>query len=92
MAISSLLIQPLWKRSADAVVVTTFEHDPAKRLILYSNPAFTKLTGFPAADVIGKLAAICDGEKTDQAILHAACRGNIGVTFADSMPADFDLE
>jgi hypothetical protein len=72
MAISSLLIQPLWKISRDAIIVTTFEDDPATRTIVYANPAFTKLTGYDAAEAIGQMASICEGAKTDRAALQAA--------------------
>ena len=72
MATSDLLIQPLWKVSHEATIVTTFEDDPAKRSIVYANPAFAELTGYKAEDVIGKPASICDGAKTDRALLDAA--------------------
>ncbi len=69
---SSLLVQPIWEVSQDAVVVCTFEDDPAKRTIAYINPAFTALTGYDAAEAIGKPASLCDGAKTDRALLQAA--------------------
>jgi len=72
MAPPSLLIQPLWKISRDAIMLTTFEPDPASRTIVYVNPAFTALTGFPPEEAIGKPASICEGAKTDRALLAAA--------------------
>ena len=64
MPTSALLVQPFWAISHDAILITTFEVDPAKRTIVYANPAFTKLTGYGAAEAVGKPASICDGAKT----------------------------
>jgi PAS domain S-box-containing protein len=72
MATSSLLIQPIWQVSQDVIVVTTFEDDPAARSIVYVNPAFTALTGYDAAEAVGKPASLCEGAETDHALLHAA--------------------
>jgi PAS domain S-box-containing protein len=72
MAITPLVIQPMWTISHDAIIVTTFEDDPAKRSIVYANAAFTKLTGYDATEIVGKPATICEGPKTDHALLHAA--------------------
>ena len=72
MAVASLPIQPIWTISKEAVLVTTFEDDPAARTIVYANPAFAALTGYDATEVIGKPASICDGARTDRALLQAA--------------------
>lgn len=69
---TALLIQPVWKVSSDAILVTSFEDNPTKRTIVYANAAFAALTGFDAADVVGKPASICDGPKTNHASLKAA--------------------
>jgi len=68
----SLVVQPAWKISHDAVIITTFEDDPTKRTIVYANPAFAKLTGYGAAEAVGMPASLCEGAKTDKASLQAA--------------------
>ena len=72
MPCSSLVIQPIWRVSQDVIVVTTFEDDPAERTIVYANSAFTALTGYDAAEAVGKPATICEGARTDPALLRAA--------------------
>ncbi|MDP9128122.1 MAG: ATP-binding protein, partial [Pseudomonadota bacterium] len=54
------------KYSDDAILITTPDLDEPGPQILYVNDAFTKITGFTAADAIGKTPRMLQGEKTDR--------------------------
>ena len=53
----------------DAVVVTSADLDPPGPLIEYVNPAFCRMTGYAAADVLGRTPRMFQGELTDRAEL-----------------------
>jgi PAS domain S-box-containing protein len=53
----------------DAVVITTPELDPPGPEILYVNAAFTGMTGYEAAEVIGQTPRILQGPKTSRGVL-----------------------
>jgi PAS domain S-box-containing protein len=53
----------------DAVVITTSELDPPGPEILYVNAAFTGMTGYEAAEVIGQTPRILQGPKTSRRVL-----------------------
>jgi hypothetical protein len=55
----------IWDASTFSIVVTDTAAEPKRRKIIYANPAFTELTGFAAADVVGKSAALMEGPRTD---------------------------
>jgi PAS domain S-box-containing protein len=55
----------IWDTSPFSIVLTDFAAEPEQRKIVYVNSAFTGLTGFAAADVIGKPIAIMNGPKVD---------------------------
>ena len=54
----------------DAILITEAQplDSPGPRIV-YSNPAFTKMTGYKPEEVIGKTPRILNGEKTDRAQL-----------------------
>jgi PAS domain S-box-containing protein len=60
------LIQPIWEASPYPIAVIGFDPDPEDRKYFYVNPAFTKLTGYTAAEAVGKPATLLHGQRTDQ--------------------------
>ncbi len=48
-----------------AVIVTDAAIDPPGPFILYVNPAFTRLTGYPAEEVVGRSPRLLQGRATD---------------------------
>lgn len=63
------LIQTAVDQINDAVCITTAELDPPGPQIVYVNPAFTRMTGYSAAEVLGKTPRILQGPKTDRRVL-----------------------
>ncbi len=59
------LLKTAIEQSNESVIITTVEPDPPGPRIVYVNPAFTKMTGYPPEDVIGKTPRILQGPKTD---------------------------
>ena len=57
--------------ASDVIIVTTALHEPPDPLIVYVNPAFTRLTGYSAAEAIGQSPRILQGPATDRATLQA---------------------
>lgn len=53
----------------DAVVITTAELELPGPQIVYVNPAFTRMTGYEASEVIGLTPRILQGPATDRALL-----------------------
>lgn len=64
------LLKSMFTLSRYAVVITEAEpiHQPGPKII-YVNPAFTKITGYSADEVIGQTPRILQGEKTNRATL-----------------------
>lgn len=56
-------------QSHEAVTITTADLDPPGPTIMYVNPAFTAMTGYTAAEVLGRTPRILQGPKTDRAVL-----------------------
>ena len=52
-----------------SVVITTTELDPPGPQIVYVTPAFCRMTGFAAEEIIGKTPRVLQGPNTDQAVL-----------------------
>jgi PAS domain S-box-containing protein len=67
----------IWDASPFSIVVTEYGGAPEQRKVVYVNPAFTDLTGFAAADVLGKPLAVMDGPKTDPR-RSAECEATLG--------------
>lgn len=53
----------------DAVLITDAALDPPGPRILYVNPAFTEMTGYPAEEILGCTPRILQGPDTDRAVL-----------------------
>jgi PAS domain S-box-containing protein len=54
----------------DAILVTTAQMDLPGPQILYVNSVFTQMTGYSAAELLGKTPRILQGPKTDRAMLQ----------------------
>jgi diguanylate cyclase (GGDEF)-like protein/PAS domain S-box-containing protein len=65
----------------DVIIVTTAELGPSGPSIVYVNPAFTRLTGYAAAEVIGRTPRILQGPGTSRATLD-----NIAAGLRDGRP------
>ena len=50
----------------EAILITDTELDSPGPKIVYANPAFTRLTGWTLAEIIGKTPRILQGEKTNK--------------------------
>lgn len=61
------LLESVVTNSHDSVIVTEAEPTPGTGLkIVYVNEAFTRMTGYSAAEVIGRSPSLLQGPKTDQ--------------------------
>ncbi|HSV34581.1 MAG TPA: PAS domain S-box protein [Ramlibacter sp.] len=58
------------EQSAESIVITSAELDWPGAQILFINPAFTRMTGYTAAQALGQTPRILRGPKTDSAALH----------------------
>ncbi|MEA3210295.1 MAG: hypothetical protein QOE70_3352 [Chthoniobacter sp.] len=58
-------------QSSESVIITTANLDLPGPEIIFVNPAFTKLTGYSAEEVIGKTPRLLQGPKTERAILDS---------------------
>jgi PAS domain S-box-containing protein len=55
--------------AGEAVLITTAELDPPGPEILFVNPAACRLTGYAAAELVGRTPRILQGPETDRAML-----------------------
>lgn len=64
------LLESVVTTTNDAVLITEAEpiEEPGPRII-YVNPAFTRMSGYTLAEVLGKTPRLLQGEKTDMASL-----------------------
>jgi diguanylate cyclase (GGDEF)-like protein/PAS domain S-box-containing protein len=58
----------------DVVIVTTPELTPPGPVIVYVNPAFTRLTGYSASEAIGQSPRMLQGPGTSRAVLDKIAR------------------
>lgn len=63
------IIRAAVEHAFDSVTVTTAQLDEPGPQILYVNPAFTRMTGYSAEEVIGKTPRLLQGPKTDRGTL-----------------------
>lgn len=63
------LLKIIAANTFDSVMITTAEPGTAGPPIVYVNDAFTEMTGFSAAEIIGKTPGILQGNNTDQHVL-----------------------
>lgn len=57
------------QQANEAICITTAELDPPGPAICFVNPAFTRMTGYSAEEVMGKTPRILQGPRTDRAVL-----------------------
>lgn len=86
-------------QARESILITDAELDPPGPKIIFVNPAFTRMTGYTAAEVIGKTPRILQGPRTDKAVLarlrHKLERGELFEGEAVNYRKDgteFDLE
>ena len=64
------LIQQAVDQVRESVIITDNRLQRPGPHILYVNPAFTSLTGYRAADILGKSPRVLQGPRTDQAVIE----------------------
>ena len=71
------------EQSKESIMITDAELDLPGPKIIFVNPAFTQMTGYPAAEAAGKTPRILQGARTDKTVL-ARLRKNLeqGEVFA----------
>jgi PAS domain S-box-containing protein len=57
------------QQSKESIVITDAELNPPGPRIVFANPAFTRMTGYPAEEVIGNTPRLLQGPKTDKTVL-----------------------
>lgn len=66
---SLLLFESAIEQATEAITITTPELDLPGPRIIFVNPAFTRMTGYAAEDVIGQTPRILQGPRTDRSTL-----------------------
>jgi PAS domain S-box-containing protein len=64
------LLTTVVEHSTESVLITTAQLDFPGPQIVYVNPAFTRMTGYRAEEVIGKTPRMLQGPKTDRSVLN----------------------
>jgi|GEM_PF-251021 len=64
------------EQARESIIITDAELDLPGPRIIFVNPAFTQMTGYTAAEVIGKTPRILQGPRTDRTVL-ARLRQNL---------------
>ncbi len=64
------LLSSAVEQSNESILITEAQLDLPGPKIIFVNPAFTRMTGYSAADVIGKTPRILQGPKTDPSVLR----------------------
>jgi PAS domain S-box-containing protein len=63
------LFESAVQQANDAITITTPELDPPGPRIVFANAAFSRITGYPLDDVLGRSPRLLQGPKTDRATL-----------------------
>ncbi|TAK66873.1 MAG: PAS domain S-box protein [Bacteroidetes bacterium] len=63
------LLESAVQQANEAITITDADLNLPGPTIVFVNPAFTKMTGYSADEVIGKTPRILQGKKTDRAVL-----------------------
>ena len=63
------LLETAVLHSNESILITTTDLEEPGPTIVYVNPAFTRITGYTAAEVIGKNPRFLQGPKTERAVL-----------------------
>lgn len=64
------LLESAVQQAHESIVITSAELNPPDPKIVFVNPAFTKLTGYTADEVIGKTPRILQGPKTEREVVE----------------------
>ncbi len=64
------LLGPAVEQSRESIVITDAELDLPGPKIVFVNPAFTQMTGYTAAEAVGKTPRILQGPRTDKTVLR----------------------
>jgi diguanylate cyclase (GGDEF)-like protein/PAS domain S-box-containing protein len=81
------LLETVATHARDSIIITEAEpHDLPGPRILFCNEAFTRTTGYTAAEVLGRTPRILQGPKTDPAI-----RAKLRAAFAAWEPVSVEL-
>jgi two-component system, cell cycle sensor histidine kinase and response regulator CckA len=54
----------------ESIMITSAELAPPGPRIVFTNPAFTRLTGYAAAEVLGRSPGILNGTRTDRGVIE----------------------
>ncbi len=63
------LLRAAVEATGEAILITTADLDEPGPVIVYANPAFTKLSGYKAAEAVGRSPRFLQGPGTDRAAL-----------------------
>ncbi|GJD66320.1 HWE histidine kinase domain-containing protein [Methylobacterium frigidaeris] len=63
------LLRAAVEATGEAILITTADLDEPGPVIVYANPAFTKLSGYDAAEAVGRSPRFLQGQGTDRAAL-----------------------
>lgn len=63
------LLQAAVEASGEVILITTAELDEPSPRIVYANPAFTRMTGYELAEVLGRSPRLLQGPATDRKAL-----------------------
>jgi PAS domain S-box-containing protein len=66
---SELLLGSAVRYAKDSILITTGQLDPPGPFIVFVNPAFSQMTGYSPAELIGQTPRILQGPKTDRNLL-----------------------
>jgi PAS domain S-box-containing protein len=64
------LLKTAIEQSNEPVIIMSAQLDPPGPQIVFVSPAFTKMTGYAAEEVIGKTPHILEGSETDRSVIH----------------------
>jgi PAS domain S-box-containing protein len=64
------LLRSAVEQSKESIVITDAELDRPGPSIVFVNPAFTKMTGYTAADAVGNTPRMLQGPRTDKTVLR----------------------
>jgi PAS domain S-box-containing protein len=63
------LLRAAVEATGEAILITTADLDEPGPVIVYANPAFTRLTGYAAEEALGRSPRFLQGPGTDRAVL-----------------------
>ena len=64
------LLESAVAQTIESIMITDAQLDLPGPKIIFVNPAFTQMTGYPAAEAIGKTPKITQGPRTDKTVLR----------------------